>query len=68
MDDADEVIRIKGEVNKLVDNEMIKDVDLVTCEIINKADSKLNPGKGDPLFTFTSDYIKCDSVNTKGGC
>ena len=39
----------------------LNDVNTVTVDEVKKATAELKPGKGDPVYTFSSDCIKVDS-------
>ena len=56
--DEDEVNNIKGKVENMIKDVNIEDVEKVTPEIVEKAAQKLNPGKSDPVFTFSSDCTR----------
>ena len=51
-------MKILGNVNTSIDILSLKDVDLVTSDIIRKAVEQVKANKNDPVFTFNSDCIK----------
>ena len=53
-----ETLKILGNVNTSIDILSLKDVDLVTSDIIRKAVEQVKANKNDPVFTFNSDCIK----------
>ena len=59
--DADEVILLSEEIERKVTKDSLNDVNKVTVEEVKKATSALKPGKGDPVFNFSSDCIKVES-------
>ena len=59
--DGDEVKLISEEIEIKLSNHNMKDVDKVNVEVIKKAASKLKPGKGDPVYSFSSDCLKTNS-------
>ena len=61
VDDAENMAKVKGEVECSVTNASLSDVKLVTPDIVKEAASKLKAGKSDPVYTFSSDCIKVDS-------
>ena len=56
--DQVETLKILGNVNTPIDIFSLKDVDLVTSDIIRKAVEQVKANKNDPVFTFNSDCIK----------
>ena len=55
-----EVKTISEEVDQKINAESLYDVNRVAKEEVKKAANALKSGKGDPLYTFTSDYLKVD--------
>ena len=51
-------LKILGNVNTSIDILSLKDVDLVTSDIIRKAVEQVKANKNDPVFTLNSDCIK----------
>ena len=56
--DQVETLKILGNVNTSIDILSLKDVDLVTSDIIRKPVGQVKANKNDPVFTFNSDCIK----------
>ena len=52
------ILKILGNVNTSIDILSLKDVDLVTSDIIRKAVEQVKANKNDPVFTLNSDCIK----------
>ena len=61
VDDAEEVMEIRQEVEINIKEAYLDDVDMVTSEEIRKAALLLKHGKGDPAFSFSSDLLKINS-------
>ena len=61
VEDGDEVEKINSEVNRNISEASIHDVNRVTVEAVKKAAAALKPGKGDPVFLFSSDCLKVNS-------
>ena len=61
VEDSEEVNTISDEVNRNISKESISDVNRVTMEEVRKATAALKPGKGDPVFSFSSDCLKVNS-------
>ena len=59
--DSEEVKVISDDVNKKITVESNTDVNKVTTEEVKKAAAALKPGKGDPVFSFSSDCLKVES-------
>jgi hypothetical protein len=59
--DGDEVKLINEEVERNINVQHLEDIDKVTADEVKKAASKLKPGKSDPVSSFTSDCLKCNS-------
>ena len=59
--DGDEVRLINEEVERKINVQHLEDIDKVTADEVKKAASKLKPGKSDPVSSFTSDCLKCNS-------
>ena len=59
--DADEVKTISVEVEKKVTIDSLSDVNKVNKEEVKKAAAALKPGKGDPVYSFSSDCLKVES-------
>ena len=59
--DGDEVKKISEEIEENISEESLQDVNKVTKEEVKKAAAALKPGKGDPVFSFSSDCIKVNS-------
>ena len=62
VEDGDEVKQICEDIEKKLTGKDLKDVDKVTPDEIQKAAANLKPGKSDPVFTFSSDCLKTNSV------
>ena len=62
-EDENEMKKVKVMVEDAVNKKSLEDVTRVTPEIVKKAAHKLNSGKSDPSFTFSSDCIKNGSNN-----
>ena len=58
VDDKAELADIRDDLEQRIDNSSNKDIQKVTPAIIKEAINKLNTGKTDPSFTFTSDSFK----------
>ena len=61
VDDADDVIKISQEVEARINNDSLQDVHQVTADEVRKAAARLKPGKGDPSYSFSSDFVKINS-------
>jgi type II secretory pathway component PulF len=61
VEDTENMARVSNKVEEEVNSHSIRDVNLVTPEIVKTAIGKLKPGKTDPVFKFSSDCIKVDS-------
>ena len=61
VDDVENMTRVSSEVEVKISNINLADVMKVTPEIVKSAADKLKPGKGDPVYTFSSDCIKVNS-------
>ena len=61
VDDAEEVMEIRHEVEINIKEASLDDVDRVTSKEIRKAAFLLKPGKGDPAFSFSLDLLKINS-------
>ena len=59
--DGDEIEVIKEEIEKKISKESLRDVNKVTIDEVKKATAALKPGKGDPVYNFSSDCIKVNS-------
>ena len=59
--DADEVKTISVEVENKVTIDSLSDVNKVNKEEVKKAAAALKPGKGDPVYSFSSDCLKVES-------
>ena len=62
-EDEDDMKKVKVMVEDAVNNKSLEDVTRITPEVVKKAALKLNSGKSDPSFTFSSDCIKNGSNN-----
>ena len=65
--DKHETDAILSEVTSLIDDNSLKDIDLVTPEVIGDVVKEIKSNKRDPVFTFNSDCIKhalktCDQI------
>ena len=56
--DGAELMKVQAETEALVDEKSLEDVLKVTPEIVKEAAHKLKSGKGDPVFSFSSDCFK----------
>ena len=56
--DKHETDAILNEVTSLIDDNSLKDIDLVTPEVIEDVVKEIKSNKRDPVFTFNSDCIK----------
>ena len=61
VEDGLEVKKINDEVNENITCESLDDINRVTKEEVKKAAAALKPGKGDPVFSFSSDCLKVNS-------
>ena len=61
VEDGDEVKKINDEVNMNISEACLNDVNRVAIETVKKAAAALKPGKGDRVFSFSSDCLKVDS-------
>ena len=61
VEDGPDVVKISEEVNENISAESIHDVNRLTKEEVKKAAAALKPGKGDPVFSFSSDCLKVNS-------
>ena len=61
VDDADNMAKLSREVEGRIGSFSLHDVNKVTPEVVKAAAKKLNQGKSDPVYTFSSDCIKVDS-------
>ena len=59
--EGEEVEKISDEVDKNISKESMLDVNRVTIEEVKKAAAALKPGKGDPVFSFSSECLKVNS-------
>ena len=59
--DGEEVKLISEEVESEISEENLIEVNKVTKEEVKKAAAALKPGKGDPVYSFSSDCIKVNS-------
>ena len=57
-DDGAELMRVQRETEALVTVSSLEDVLKVTPKIVKEAAHKLKPGKGDPVFSFSTDCFK----------
>ena len=57
-DDKHAVLELQKEIDARVDETSLEDVLKVTPEIVKEASHKLKTGKGDPVFSFSSDCLK----------
>ena len=58
VDDKDDMMELFQEVENKIDRKSNVDVDKVTPDIVKEAVKKLNANKTDPVFSFTSDFLK----------
>ena len=61
VEDTENMARVSNKVEEANNSHSMRDVNLVTPEIVKTAIGKLKPGKTDPVFKFSSDCIKVDS-------
>ena len=61
VDDAESMARLTCEIDSKIDKFSLTDVEKVTPRIVKEAIAKLNPGKTDPVFSFSSDCMKVES-------
>ena len=61
VEDAHEVETISKEVESEISEKSLEDVNKVTIEEVKKATAALKPGKGDPIYSFSSDCMKVSS-------
>ena len=61
VDDANEVLLIKDEIEVKLNAKHLDDIKKVTSTEVKKAAMRLKPGKSDPTFNFSSDCIKINS-------
>ena len=61
VEDAHEVETISKEVASEISDKSLEDVNKVTIEEVKKATPALKPGKGDPIYSFSSDCKKVSS-------
>ena len=59
--DGHEVKLISDEVDSKITVQSLSDVNKVTKEEVKKAAAALKAGKGDPVYTFSSDCLKVES-------
>ena len=59
--DGEEVKLITEEVDRKITVESLSDVNKVTIEEVKKAAAALKSGKGDPVYSFSSDCLKVES-------
>ena len=57
VDDGDGIMKIKEEIEELINEESLEDINKITAEEIKKAAARLKPGKSDPSFSFSSDCL-----------
>ena len=62
VNDANEVALIYTQVDNKITNNDIIDIEKVTTNEVKKAAGRINPGKSDPTYRFSSDCIKVRSV------
>ena len=58
VDDRPAVDELYNRVGNMIDNKSIVDVEKVTPDVVKEAVGRLNTNKTDPVFGFTSDFIK----------
>ena len=58
VDDKDDLEQLYKEVENKINNKSVIDVEKVTPNIVKEAVSHLNNNKTDPVFSFTSDFLK----------
>ena len=58
VEDRPAVDELYSRVGKMIDNKSIADVEKVTPDVVKEAVGRLNTNKTDPVFEFTSDFIK----------
>ena len=61
VDDVNNMARVSKAIARNVDSKDIDAIEKVTPDIIKKAAAELKPGKGDPVFEFSSDCLKVNS-------
>ena len=62
VDDGDEVKKICEDIENKLNLMHLSDIEKVTPDEIRKASAKLKPGKSDPVYTFSSECLKTNSV------
>ena len=62
VEDAEEIAEIKAKVDVKITEDSLKDVNKVTMIEARKAAASLKPGKGDPVYSFSFDCLKVDSM------
>ena len=60
--DGEEIKKINEEVENKITVESLDDVNKVTEDEVKKAAAALKPGKGDPMYSFSSDCLKVNSA------
>ena len=61
VDDANNMTKVSEAIARKVESKDIDDIQKVTPDIDKKAAAKLKPGKGDPVFKFSSDCLNINS-------
>ena len=58
--DGKEIRKIIEAIERNISIDSLNDVIKVTVDEVKKAAAALKPGKGDPVYTFSSDYIQTE--------
>ena len=58
VDDSDEMLLLKNAVENEINSGQLNEVENLTPDVMKLAASKLSDGKGDPVYSFSSDCFK----------
>ena len=58
VDDSDEMLLLKNAVENEINSGQLHEVEKLTPDVMKLAASKLSDGKGDPVYSFSSDCFK----------
>ena len=61
VNDKEELLNLKDEVEGRINSSHLQDVDLVTADIVREASNNLKDNKTDPVCSFSSDCLKAGS-------
>ena len=57
-DDENDVLHISGEIERNINADAQKELDKINSEKVKEAIGKIKPNKSDPIFDFSSDFLK----------